>query len=133
MPERSLGGEESAPLGGAIAGAEESALLAGEIFGGAMLSDAAERDVHRFIDELERRLSLQEKAAKEKQEEAEPSCGDMFQNDAGDWQVQFRGANPFRRCQRAKLGRNRSTPAHELVPSWKPHASGKNLEIRLHS
>ena len=50
MPERSLGGEESA-------------LLGGEIIGGAMLSDAAERDVHRFIEELERRLSLQEKAA----------------------------------------------------------------------
>ena len=45
-----------------------------------MLGDAAERDVHRFIEELERRLSLQEKAAKEKQKETEPSRGDIFQN-----------------------------------------------------
>jgi flagellar biosynthesis GTPase FlhF len=85
-----------------------------------MLSDAAERDVHRFIEELERRLSLQEKAAEEKQKETEPSRGDIFQNDDGEWEVRFRGANPFRQGQRVKLGRNRSTPANELVPSWKP-------------
>ena len=85
-----------------------------------MLSEAAERDVHRFIEELERRLSLQEKAAEETQKETEPSRGDIFQNDDGEWEVQFRGANPSRRGQRVKLGLDRSTPADELVPSWKP-------------
>ena len=108
MPERSPGGEESSPLGG-------------EIIGGAMISDAAERDVHIFIEELTRRVSLQEKAAEEKQKETEPIRGDICQNDDGAWQVQFRGANrsPFRRGQRVKLGRNRDTPLEELVP-WKP-------------
>ena len=45
-----------------------------------MISDAAERDVHLFIEELTRRVSLQEMAAEEKQKETEPGRGEIFQN-----------------------------------------------------
>ena len=86
-----------------------------------MISDAAERDVHLFIEELTRRVSLQEKAAEEKQKETVPTCGDIWQNDDGAYQVQFRGANrsSLRRGQRVKLGRDRDTLPEDLKP-WKP-------------